>query len=100
MVPAYPNGWIGIEDRAICRQGRAPRAADGCACWASPQSIAAAVNSLAADSEGRARMHENGLRLSRDRYDCALESAPLLQLYRSLARGSAPGLTRTGAAVE
>jgi glycosyltransferase involved in cell wall biosynthesis len=53
----------------------------------SPRAIAAAVNRLAADPEGRARMRDTGLRLSRERYNWAVESAPLLQLYRALASG-------------
>jgi hypothetical protein len=44
---------------------------------------------MAADPEGRARMRANGLRLSKARYNWAQESAPLLQLYRSLARAGA-----------
>jgi glycosyltransferase involved in cell wall biosynthesis len=56
---------------------------------ASPRAIAAAVNRLAADPQGRARMRDRGLRLSRDRYNWAVESTPLLQLYRRLADGDA-----------
>lgn len=67
---------------------------------ASPQSIAGAVNRLAADAEGRARMRANGLRLSKDRYNWTLQSAPLLELYRSLSDARVSVLTRTGAAVE
>jgi glycosyltransferase involved in cell wall biosynthesis len=51
----------------------------------SPTAIAGAVNRLAADPARRARMRANGLRLSKARYNWAQESAPLLQLYRSLA---------------
>lgn len=56
---------------------------------ASPRAIAAAVNRLAADPQGRARMRDRGLRLSRDRYNWAVESTPLLELYRRLADGDA-----------
>jgi glycosyltransferase involved in cell wall biosynthesis len=59
----------------------------------SPRAIAAAINSLAADSESRARMHDNGLRLSRARYHWAAESAPLLQLYRDLVDATPRALT-------
>jgi glycosyltransferase involved in cell wall biosynthesis len=55
----------------------------------SPRAIADAVNGLAADPDRRARMRANGLRLSKVRYNWAQESAPLLQLYRALARASA-----------
>lgn len=56
---------------------------------ASPRAIAAAVNRLAADPEGRRRMRDIGLRLTRDRYNWAVESTPLLQLYIALADGAA-----------
>jgi glycosyltransferase involved in cell wall biosynthesis len=52
----------------------------------SPRAIAEAVNHLARDPETRARMRANCLHLSKVRYHWAEESAPLLQLYRSLAR--------------
>jgi glycosyltransferase involved in cell wall biosynthesis len=52
----------------------------------SPRAIAEAVNRLARDPETRARMRADGLRLSKARYHWAEESAPLLQLYRSLSR--------------
>jgi len=50
----------------------------------SPRAIADAVNRLAADPDGHERMRGNGLRLSKDRYNWEVESAPLLQLYGSL----------------
>jgi glycosyltransferase involved in cell wall biosynthesis len=56
---------------------------------ASPRAIAAAVNRLAADRDGRARMKVKGLQLSRDRYNWAVESTALLRLYRSLASADA-----------
>ena len=56
----------------------------------SPQAIAAAVNRLAADPDRRERMRQNGLRLAKDRYNWEIESAPLLQLYGSLASTDAP----------
>jgi glycosyltransferase involved in cell wall biosynthesis len=55
----------------------------------SPAAIAAAVNRLAGDPHGRARMKANGLRLSRERYNWEAESGPLLQRYRALAAGGA-----------
>jgi len=51
----------------------------------SPKAIAAAVNRLAADPHHRERMRENGLRLSRDRYNWEVESGELVQLYGALA---------------
>ena len=76
IAPDYPGmqPLVGGEDVGVCVAPDSPRA------------IAAAVNRLAADPEGRARMRANGLRLSKARYNWAQESAPLLQLYRSLAR--------------
>ena len=65
----------------------------------SPSEIAAALNRLAADPAHRERMRQNGLRLSKDRYNWEIESAPLLQRYGSLAPMPAP-LTRHGAPVE
>ncbi len=56
-----------------------------------PLSIARAVNRLASDPEMRARMRENGLRLSRERYRWDVESRPLMERHRSLlhrARGT------------
>lgn len=58
-----------------------------------PLSIARAVNRLASDPEMRARMRENGLRLSRERYRWDVESRPLMERHRSLlhrARGTGP----------
>ena len=63
---------------------------------ASRGTIAAAVNRLAADPQARARMRANGLRLSTDRYNWAVEFTPLLQLYRALAAPTAPYETRWG----
>jgi glycosyltransferase involved in cell wall biosynthesis len=57
---------------------------------ASPGEIATALNRLAADPAHRERMRLNGLRLSKDRYIWEVESAPLLQRYRSLAPMPAP----------
>jgi len=51
----------------------------------SPRAIADAVNRLAADPDLRERMQGHGLRLSKDRYNWEIESAPLQQLYDSLA---------------
>jgi glycosyltransferase involved in cell wall biosynthesis len=65
----------------------------------SPSEIAAALNRLAADPAHRERMRQNGLRLSKDRYNWEIESAPLLQRYGSLAPMPAP-LTPDGAPVE
>lgn len=56
----------------------------------SPKAIAASVNLLAADPDRRERMRGNGLRLSKDRYNWEIESAPLLQLYGSLASTDVP----------
>jgi glycosyltransferase involved in cell wall biosynthesis len=64
-----------------------------------PQMIAAAVNKLAADTDARARMKANGLRLSRERYNWAVESEPLLQRYRLLAGAGALAAGGRGAAV-
>jgi glycosyltransferase involved in cell wall biosynthesis len=56
----------------------------------SPKAIAASVNLLAADPDRRERMRGNGLRLSKDRFNWEIESAPLLQLYGSLASTDVP----------
>jgi glycosyltransferase involved in cell wall biosynthesis len=50
----------------------------------SPGEIAAAVNRLAADPDRRKQMRENGLEVSKSRYNWEIESAPLLQLYESI----------------
>ena len=55
---------------------------------AQPGQIAAAVNELARSPELRRRMKENGLRLSRERYNWEIEFAPLLERYHALL---APG---------
>jgi len=55
---------------------------------AQPKQIAAAVNELARAPELRRRMKENGLRLTRERYNWETEFAPMLELYRALL---APG---------
>ena len=49
-----------------------------------PMEIAAAVNRMAGDREGRARMRERGLRLSIELYNWEHESRLLLELIRSL----------------
>jgi glycosyltransferase involved in cell wall biosynthesis len=80
IAPDYPGMKALVEgdDVGVCVAPDSPRA------------IAAAVNRLAVDPGGRARMRANGLRLSKARYNWEQESAPLLQLYRSLARVGAP----------
>jgi glycosyltransferase involved in cell wall biosynthesis len=80
IAPDYPGmqPLVEGEDVGVCVAPDSPRA------------IAAAVNRLNADPEGRARMRANGLRLSKARYNWAQESAPLLKLYRSLARVGVP----------
>jgi glycosyltransferase involved in cell wall biosynthesis len=60
-----------------------------CVDSSSPQAIAAAVNRLAADPDGRTRMKARGLQLSRERYNWAIESTALLRLYRGLASADA-----------
>jgi glycosyltransferase involved in cell wall biosynthesis len=50
----------------------------------SPAGIAAAVNRLAADPDSRQQMRDNGLRVSKNRYNWEIESVPLLQLYESI----------------
>ena len=54
-------------------------------CRSGVTQIADAVNRLAADPDRRERMGQNGLRLTRDRYNWEIESTPLLELYGSLA---------------
>jgi glycosyltransferase involved in cell wall biosynthesis len=51
---------------------------------AQPKQIASAVNELARAPELRQRMRENGLRLSRERYNWETEFAPMLERYRAL----------------
>jgi glycosyltransferase involved in cell wall biosynthesis len=65
-----------------------------------PETIAAAVNTLAADPAARARMRSNGLRLSRERYNWETESGPLLRRYRSLVDGGSGGGHSTRQPVE
>jgi glycosyltransferase involved in cell wall biosynthesis len=57
---------------------------------ADPGEIAAAVNRIAREPGARARMRANGLRLSRERYNWEVESAPLLARHRALAGLAAP----------
>jgi glycosyltransferase involved in cell wall biosynthesis len=56
----------------------------------SPTEIAAAVNRIAADRQGRARMSANGLRLSVERYNWESEFGALLERYRSLTAPASP----------
>jgi glycosyltransferase involved in cell wall biosynthesis len=58
---------------------------------ARPEQIAAAVNELARSPELRQRMKENGLRLTRERYNWETESAPLIERYRALLAPSIVG---------
>ena len=51
---------------------------------AQPKQIATAVNELARAPELRRRMKENGLRLTRERYNWETEFAPMLERYRAL----------------
>ena len=53
-----------------------------------PMQIAAAVNELARSPERRQQMKENGLRLTRERYNWETEYAPLLARYRALLASS------------
>jgi len=76
IAPNYPGMLTLVEGEGVGL----------CVAPDSPRAIAEAVNHLARDPEARARMRANGLRLSKARYHWATESAPLLQLYRSLAR--------------
>jgi len=61
---------------------------------AQPKQIAAAVNELARAPELRRRMKENGLRLTRERYNWETEFAPLLERYRGLLAPVAAGEVR------
>ena len=56
-----------------------------------PGEIASAVNRLASDPGLRARMRANALRLSRERYNWAVEFRPLLERFVSLAAPAAEG---------
>jgi len=76
IAPNYPGMLTLVEGEGVGM----------CVAPDSPRAIAAAVNRLAGDPESRSQMRANGLRLSKARYNWADESAPLLQLYRSLAR--------------
>jgi glycosyltransferase involved in cell wall biosynthesis len=58
---------------------------------ARPEQIAAAVNELARAPEARRQMKENGLRLTRERYNWETEFAPLLERYRALLAPSGAG---------
>ena len=49
-----------------------------------PAAIAAAVNRMAADPEGRSRMKANGLRATRERYNWDSEFRRLLERFESL----------------
>jgi glycosyltransferase involved in cell wall biosynthesis len=61
---------------------------------AQPEQIAAAVNGLARAPELRKRMMEDGLRLSRERYNWETEFAPLLERYRALLAPGGAGEVR------
>jgi len=76
IAPNYPGMLALVEGEGVGL----------CVAPDSSRAIAEAVNRLAGDPETRLRMRANGLRLSKSRYNWADESAPLLQLYRSLAR--------------
>jgi len=65
---------------------------------AQPKQIAAAVNELARAPELRRRMKENGLRLTRERYNWETEFAPLLERYRGLLAPVAAGEVRPSTA--
>jgi glycosyltransferase involved in cell wall biosynthesis len=73
----YPGMLTLVEDEGV----------GVCVDAESPDTIAAAVNRLAADTRTRARMKTDALRLSRERYNWEIESGPLLRRYRSLAAG-------------
>lgn len=84
-LPVIGPSFPGIVP--IVEGGKAGRCVDP----ARPEQIAAAVNELARAPELRRQMKENGLRLTRERYNWETEFAPLLERYRAL-------LTTSGAA--